>query len=70
MIDDRSWARVSDGVVLDFTDRESGYRIMPEDVDAALARSGYTLKERDIVLIRTGASSYNTRSATEPTTAG
>jgi len=50
----------SDGVVLDFTDRESGYRIMPGDIDAALAKIGYTLKERDIVLIHTGAGAYNT----------
>jgi kynurenine formamidase len=50
----------SDGVVLDFRDRPSGYRILPGDVDAELARIGYTLKERDIVLIHTGAGAYNT----------
>ncbi len=50
----------SDGVVLDFRDRPSGYRIMPEDVDAELRRIGYALKERDIVLIHTGAGAYNT----------
>ena len=50
----------SDGVVLDFRDSPSGYRIMPEDVDAELQRIGYELKERDIVLIHTGAGAYNT----------
>ena len=39
---------------------ESGYRITPDDIDAALERIGYTLKERDIVLIHTGAGAYNT----------
>ena len=46
--------------MLDFRDRASGYRIMPEDIDAALERIGYALKERDIVLIHTGAGAYNT----------
>ena len=50
----------SDGVVLDFRDRPSGYRITAEDVDAELGRIGYTVKERDIVLIHTGAGAYNT----------
>jgi len=50
----------SDGVVLDFTDREPGYRITVDDIDDALARIEYSLKERDIVLIHTGAGSYNT----------
>jgi kynurenine formamidase len=50
----------SDGVVLDFRDREKGYGITAADVDAALDKIGYRLKERDIVLIHTGAGSYNT----------
>jgi kynurenine formamidase len=49
-----------DGVRLDFTDRPSGYRITPDDVDGKLAEIGVTLKERDIVLIHTGAGAYNT----------
>jgi len=51
---------VSDGVLLDFTDREPGYVITAVDVEAALDRMGYAVKERDIVLIHTGAGAYNT----------
>ena len=50
----------SDGVVLDFRDQPNGYGITAADVDAALERIGYALKERDIVLIQTGAGAYNT----------
>jgi kynurenine formamidase len=49
----------SDGVVLDFRHKPSGSRIFVEDMIEALAKIGYTLKERDIVLIQTGASAYN-----------
>lgn len=42
-----------DGVVLDFSDREAGELIMPEDVEEALQKIGYKLKPLDIVLIRT-----------------
>jgi kynurenine formamidase len=51
---------MSDGVLLDFTDRKPGYVITAEDVEAALARIDYAVKERDIVLIHTGAGAYNT----------
>jgi kynurenine formamidase len=51
---------MSDGVLLDFTDRELGYIISAADVEAALDRIGYSVKERDIVLIHTGAGAYNT----------
>jgi kynurenine formamidase len=51
---------MSDGVLLDFTDREPGYIITAQDVQEALQRIGYTLKQRDIVLIHTGAGAYNT----------
>ena len=51
---------MSDGVLLDFTDRESGHVISAAEVEAELERIGYTLKERDIVLIHTGAGAYNT----------
>ena len=50
----------SDGVVLDFRHFKSGARIFVEDIDRALDNIGYDLKERDIVLIQTGASAYNT----------
>jgi kynurenine formamidase len=50
----------SDGVVLDFRDKPFGYGITRGDIDEALAKINYTLKERDIVLIHTGASTYNT----------
>ncbi len=43
------------GVILDFTDKEDGYRIEPDDVDRALEKIGHTLQEGDIVLARTGA---------------
>ena len=47
-------------MVLDFRDRAVGYRITPDDSTAALDAIGYRLKERDIVLIHTGAGAYNT----------
>jgi kynurenine formamidase len=50
---------ISDGVLLDFTDSEAGDIISVEDIEAALARIDYTVKERDIVLIHTGAGAYN-----------
>jgi kynurenine formamidase len=50
----------SDGVVLDFRSKAKGERIFPDEIDAELERIGYTLKERDIVLIHTGAGAYNT----------
>ena len=49
----------SDGVVLDFRHKEKGYGITVADIDEALAKINYTLKEKDIVLIQTGASAYN-----------
>ena len=51
---------LSDGVVLDFRHKEKGSRIFPDEVDEALERIGYELKERDIVLVHTGAGAYNT----------
>ena len=50
----------SDGVILDFRDKPRGYGITAADIDAALEKIGYRLKERDIVLIQTGAGAYNT----------
>src|SRR5438105_14269844 len=50
----------SDAVVLDFRHKAYGSRIFVDDIDEALEKIGYTLKERDIVLIQTGASAYNT----------
>jgi kynurenine formamidase len=50
---------MSDGVLLDFTDRAPGDIISADDVEAALAKIDYTVKERDIVLIHTGAGAYN-----------
>jgi kynurenine formamidase len=51
---------MSDGVLLDFTDREPGYVITAADIQAAVRRIEYDVKERDIVLIHTGAGAYNT----------
>ena len=50
----------SDGVVLDFRHKPFGAGISRADIEEALATIDYTLKERDIVLIQTGASAYNT----------
>lgn len=50
----------SDGVVLDFRHKPFGAGISRVDIEEALAKIDYTLKERDIVLIQTGASAYNT----------
>lgn len=51
---------MSDGVLLDFTKAESGHIISAAEVEAEVDRIGYELKERDIVLIHTGAGAYNT----------
>jgi kynurenine formamidase len=44
----------SDGVVLDMTSKADGERVDVADVEGELERIGYGLKERDIVLVRTG----------------
>ncbi|HEX5975438.1 MAG TPA: cyclase family protein, partial [Rubrobacteraceae bacterium] len=49
----------SDGVVLDFRHKEYGAGISAAEIDEALDKIGYELKEKDIVLIQTGASAYN-----------
>jgi len=46
-------------VLLDFTDKEPGYVISAADVQGELERIEYAVKERDIVLIHTGAGAYN-----------
>jgi kynurenine formamidase len=51
---------LSDGVVLDFTGAEKGHGITSQEIEAELDRIGYEVKERDIVLIHTGAGAYNT----------
>jgi kynurenine formamidase len=51
---------LSDGVLLDFRSAESGHGITAAEVEAELQRIGYEPKERDIVLIHTGAGAYNT----------
>lgn len=50
----------SDGVLLDFTHRAAGDIISAADIEEALAKISYEVKERDIVLIHTGAGAYNT----------
>jgi len=52
-----SWC-FSDGVVLDFSEKPDGYRIMAGDVSQALDKIGYSLKPLDIVFIRSGAAKY------------
>lgn len=51
---------ISDGVLLDFTAAESGHGITAAEVETELGRIGHEPKERDIVLIHTGAGAYNT----------
>jgi kynurenine formamidase len=50
----------SDGVLLDFRRAEKGHGISAAEVEGELQRIDYELKERDIVLIHTGAGAYNT----------
>ncbi|WP_206215427.1 MULTISPECIES: cyclase family protein [unclassified Enterococcus] len=47
-----------DGIVLDFSDKPDGYKLSIEDFEVALAKIDYVLKEKDIVLIRTGADKH------------
>lgn len=49
---------ISDGVVLDLTQKKPGEFISRDDVTAALKKINYTIKEKDIVLLRTGADKY------------
>src|SRR3954469_22932262 len=44
----------ADGVVLDMTGKADAERVEVADVEAALAAIGYSVKPRDIVLVRTG----------------
>jgi kynurenine formamidase len=46
------------GVVLDFSDRADGEAVEAGDLEPALASAGHELKERDIVLIKTGRDAY------------
>jgi kynurenine formamidase len=46
------------GVVLDMRHKAPGTEITAEDIKAALARIGYTLKAGDIVLLHTGCDRY------------
>jgi kynurenine formamidase len=46
------------GVVLDFTAKEDGDPIRPDEVEAELGRAGHELCERDIVLVRTGRDGF------------
>lgn len=47
-----------DGVVLDFCHKEKGAGISAAEVQEALRKIEYAIKPRDIVLIQTGAGSY------------
>jgi len=46
------------GVVLDMTAKDEGETIDVPDVEAELARIGHELRERDIVLVRTGRDAF------------
>ena len=46
------------GVVLDFDGRPDGEAIDTPDVESALASAGHELRERDIVLVRTGRDAH------------
>ena len=43
-------------VVVDFKDKPDGYKVEPEDFQEYFEQIGYKLKEKDIVLVNTGAS--------------
>jgi kynurenine formamidase len=47
-----------DGVVLDMTHKKAAEAIEKEDLVAALKKINYTLKQKDIVLLHTGADKY------------
>lgn len=47
------------GVVLDFRDKENGAGIVVADLEQALGRIRYEIQPLDVVLIMTGASTYN-----------
>lgn len=48
----------SDGVVLDMSAKADGDAMTVADAEAELARIGYALKPRDIVLVRTGRDAF------------
>lgn len=48
----------SDGVVLDLTHKQPAEAISRDDIVAALQKINYRLKEKDIVLLHTGADKY------------
>ena len=48
----------SDGVVLDLTHKNPGEVISKADIETALKKINYSIKSKDIVLIRTGADKY------------
>lgn len=43
-------------IVVDFRDKEDGYKVEPEDFEEYFKKINYTLKPGDIVLVNTGAS--------------
>ena len=48
----------SDGVVLDFSSKQNGALIEPQDIEQELVRINYQLKPFDIVMIRTDADRF------------
>jgi kynurenine formamidase len=48
----------SDGVVLDMQHKGDGDKVHVQDIEAALAAIDYTLKPRDILLLRTGRDAF------------
>ena len=48
----------SNGVVFDFSDKDDGYILMPEDFQKACADMDYRIKPLDIVMIISGAAPY------------
>ncbi|WP_440896036.1 cyclase family protein [Amphibacillus sp. Q70] len=49
---------IGNGVVIDMTDKPDGYLVTSKDLIEKLEEINYTLKEKDIVLIHTGASKH------------
>jgi kynurenine formamidase len=49
---------IGPGVVVDFTGKADGDAITAQEMESALAAAGHELRERDIVLVRTGRDAF------------
>lgn len=49
---------IGNGVMVDFSDKPDGYKVMAADMEAYFEKIGYTLQPGDIVLVQSGAAPY------------